>query len=180
MYKLNIRSQDLKALQAFLAGKKESREALKALHITPEYIEATDGCALLRIGREMAPGDMPAGVYTIASVKKIGAGISEVILDVLDAQYPATDNVIPKLAHVSGIAIAFPVLDDDMSITRAVVKLFQHTGNAYAYGMIERLAGLTGSWTTEKAVTDKAARLDYTDAAGVTYIAVIMPLSMKD
>jgi hypothetical protein len=181
MYKLTTRTEDLDALRAFMAGKKDKREALMTLHIAPDYIEATDGRGMLRISRgDLITTDAPAGVYTISATRKIGGGMSEAILEAYDAEYPNTDRVIPARVNSASQVAGIIISDDDMVITRAVINLFKHTGNAYAYGLIAKLAGIAGTWAVDKAGIDKPARMDYTDCAGVAYIAVVMPFKMAD
>ena len=134
MYKLTTRTEDLKALAAFTADPKMDRLALEGLHITPEYIEATDGRGLLRINREMVTTDAPAGIYRIEAIKKIGGGISEAIIAPLDVVYPDCDKVIPAapLKHTPDLVIS----DDKRRpgyISEAIIYLYKTAAALLVY-----------------------------------------------
>ena len=176
MYRLTTRTEDLKALTAFAAKPDAQRLALEGLHITSEYIEATDGRGLLRINREMVKTDAPAGVYRIEAIKKIGGGISEAIIAPLDVVYPPTDAVIPAapLKYTPDL-----VISDDKKrpgyISETIIYLYKNGCGAFALFQIERLAPLCGHWTVQKPKTEGGTvRLDY-DAGVVKYTAVILP-----
>ena len=180
MYKLTTRTEDLKALQAFTARPDAQRLALEGVHITPEYIEATDGHGLLRINREMVTTDAPAGVYRIEAIKKIGGGISEAIIAPLDVVYPPTDAVIP--AAPSKYTPDLVISDDKKRpgyISETIIYLYKNGCGAFALFQLERLTGICGRWTVQKPKTEGGAvRLDY-DAGAVKYIAVILPYKQE-
>ena len=183
MYKLIAKTEDLKALIAFTSTD-NTREVLQALHVTPEYIESTDGRALLRIGRTAMNTDAPQGLYKVSAIAKFGAGLSQVILDAYDGEYPNTDRVIPAAsAHAADavdITLAATKKQDplQLTITRAVIELYKHTGNAYGMEILKRLSGIDGTWRASKAAAGAPIRMDLISGT-VKYIAVILPFKLE-
>ena len=177
MYKLLIKTEDLKAC---VACGKDARAALVGLHITPEYIESTNGSQILRIGRENSSTDAPAGVYVIISSGKAGVkNFSEAILDKIDLEYLKTDSVIPATAGVASINIQ--LLNNALSLTQAIINLHTYTGAAYSLALLECIAPLCGTWRAYKpAEGSKPLRMDYTAPDNTTYCAVLMPFELKD
>jgi hypothetical protein len=174
-------SEDLKALRSCTAAPKDLRAAIQNIRIAPEYIEATNGQMLLRVGRTMAATDAPSGVYHIIGVNKIGGGISEAILDKIEIEFPDTERITPKTAGAARVSI--PLLDDALSITRAVINLHTFTGEAYSLALLERIAPLNNTWQAYRPVeaatwTSKALRLDCIAANNTAYTAVMMPFKL--
>ena len=165
MYKITMRSTDLKVLRAFTAGKREKREMLRAVHLTADYIEATDGRALFRLPRGMIATYAPDGVYMITPGGRLSAasGMSEAILDPVPADappYPDTDRVIPPASTAAADLARIALTGEDMDTTRAVITLYRHTGNAYEYALLDRLSPLEEAWTASKAAADAPVRLE--------------------
>jgi len=164
-----IKAEVLKALKACLS-KDITSAVLNYIHVGPDYIESTDGKILMRWNctREELPAE---GVYKIIAESKLGkyAGV-EVTLEKMEFEFPKTDQVIPKKKYES-IGVK---LDDALSFTSAIIGVYEHTGNAVSYELIEKLARGADYWNVyangkEKPVTFKAG----------DFMAIVMPYTYK-
>ncbi len=179
MIKAMMKKETYKALDACRSND-ETREVLKGLHITEKHIEATDGRMLFRVGRDHVgvSEETKPGVYSVIGVAKKDkagfAGYVEIALEYQEgAEYPNTNLVIPEPGKAAD-QISFtlePERKAPMSISAAIIKLYQKTGNAYAAHLLTRLAVLNEAWKADGAEKDKPALLNN----GNGYTAVIMP-----
>ena len=181
MIKIMIQKKAYQALSTCIAKKDAGRAALEGVHITDKYIEATDGRMLLRLGRDLVgvQEDAKPGAYSIIGARKDAAGYMEIALDFMDgAEYPNTENVIPAPPNGDGLQVKIqPEKDDPMSTSAAIIRLYNHTGNAYSAHLLSRLASLGETWTANKAKKDNPIRMD---AAEGNYTVVLMPFQMKE
>ena len=164
MIKILSKTDAWKVLNACRAGKKANKAALEYVHLTDKYLESTDGAMLFRSGRANfgIPSDAPAGVYEVVSAKAGAANFTEIALEIVpDAQYPNTDQIIPKLdvlQNTDKIALE-PEKQSITSLSAAVIKLYKYTGNAYSVNLLERLTPMNESWSLCFTDRDKPAAL---------------------
>ena len=162
MIKILSKTDAWKVLNACRGGK--NKPNLDYIHLTKDYIETTDGAMLFRSGRANygIPQDAPAGVYEVVSAKAGAANFTEIALELApDVQYPNTDQIIPKLdvlQNTNRIELA-PVKASMTSLSAAVIKLYNYTGNAYSVNLLERLTPMNESWSLCFTGPDKPAAL---------------------
>jgi hypothetical protein len=178
MIKIMMAANTYKALKE-CSSKDKTRLVIGGYHITDKYIETTDGKMLLRVNRELVsiPDGTKAGAYNEIGTGKVTKGFVEIALEEMDVEYPDTKQVIPETSPVSeqiSVPIA-TVKEDELSLSSAMIKVYRHTGNAYAFHFFERLAVLNETWLINKAEQDKAIKAT---ACNEYYVAVILPFKM--
>lgn len=161
----------------------EAREAIRTIHVTKDHIETTDGRMLLRayLADNGAISASPAGVYNVISSAKFGGGLVQVILEKTEYDYPNTDRVIPAAGN-SSEAITVELKEErsapGYNLSRALAKIFRHTGAALNYEFLKRLAPMAEAWTVSNKSAD-VVRLDI-ERASFRFTAVIMPIKLED
>jgi hypothetical protein len=162
MIKIMMAANTYKALKE-CSSKDKTRLVIGGYHITDKYIETTDGKMLLRVNRELVsiPDGTKAGAYNEIGTGKVTKGFVEIALEEMDVE-----QISVPIATVK---------EDELSLSSAMIKVYRHTGNAYAFHFFERLAVLNETWLINKAEQDKAIKAT---ACNEYYVAVILPFKM--
>ena len=147
-------------LNACRAEKSESREALKNINITDQYVEATNGRIAVRFKIEaLSLPNMETGVYKVISAAKYDKMFFELILEHdPEAQFPDTKKIFPENA-TAGAMRTFEILPErtaKQSISGAIIYLYQLTGNGYSAANLAKVAKLSAYWKVYNQGKDKA------------------------
>ena len=172
MQKLVMKKEDVQALKNCLPEKKSTQEVLKNLHFSGKYLYASDGKIALSIEEKNYNTEDILGPHKIIAVNKHNSHFSEVVLEKADYDYPEIGKMFAEVKKENGVnGFCF---NDDLLITKSVLRLFKDTDNAFRYTLFEKLQPLELSWTVYDQGKDKAVYLE----AG-KYAALLMPFDPK-
>ncbi len=168
MEKLYVTNNEAKVIDN-IRSKDDTRLTLQYLHITKDFIEVTDGRALIRIKKNHA---LEVGVYEIKAQTKVNKVDCELILEKTDVSYPNTDKVFPNYDKEQ-LTNIYLNKKDQQSMTKAIIKLFQLTENAYNIELLSALYPLKLTWTAFKVDKDKPI---YMESENYKYL--LMPFNL--
>ena len=179
MKTLMIPKPELKALQAIMKRSKRGlQEALKHLIIQEGAISATDGRILLRINKEAVPvGDFKDGVYEILKVIKTSAHMpAELILSRReDLSGPKMETLFNAKTAKGPEPFPLKINAEPLTLTRAIIKLFDRFKEAYSYELLETLGPLDREFTVSIVTDSGTLRLDNCNAT-----ALLMPFQLDN
>lgn len=165
MQKIQMEPTKWKLLVGFLSTDK-TRYALRCVHVTKEFIEATDGKGMVRITQDFTF----EGTFEILKVEKTNKCAWTIILgEAHDLVYPNTNQVVPK---PSKEMIQIPITDDTI-LAGVIIELFKFTGNGYSDILLEKLRVAENVWTAHKPKENAPLLLTH---PGI--MAILMPFSM--
>jgi len=178
MKKVLIATDNYKLIKNMLPGKEEYRDQLKGINITNKHIEVTNGRCAARIDINLMSEPIAAGTYKIISATKYDKLHTELVLELReDTQYPDMAKIFPAMSGQDKIELEIHTNKECYWATsRAVIKLFKFTGNAYNGLYIDRMAHFNDTWTAYKLGTDKAVYLK--NSAG-TIDALMLPFKIN-
>ena len=155
MEKILINTRLLKGLQEMLPGKKENREALKNIYSCNGSLFASNGHTALRVSKEEISGNIEGNaVYKIISSSKSNSVFSEVIIEKQEIEYPPITKLFEEIKIIE--AEAFNIsLEDSLSITSAIITIFEKTKNCYNYEILEKFSVIDTSWKVYPQGKDK-------------------------
>lgn len=182
MEKTLITTESWRLLDGARAGKKETREMFKYVHVDQERdaIIATNGRVMIKLPGDAISYNVKSGTYRVESAKKYDKNFYELILSPEDIQYPEWWKVFPvdvdPLADVRRSG-KVEIEKDLFSCTLALVEIYRSTGYALSVEYLQ-LLGKAGHVYWEYARHEKAV---YLKTAGATMAEVlIMPLRVPE
>ena len=178
MDKVLILTENWQILKKAMPGKKEDREAMKRIHVTEKWIYVTNGRIAVRMIRDHASIKDPGTYEIISAGKGESAGFTALILERDEINtFPDVGRVFPEKDGGEHVMIElFPAKDDSgLSISKAMIDLYKHTGNAFNYTILEILASNRYGWSAHKQGERGAGGAAYLKSTDHTAEAVILP-----
>jgi hypothetical protein len=156
----------------------KSRYILQGIYVAKDYVASTDGRAAVLISRDVIgiAEDVKIGTYEVIAIGKDSANMVVVTIKEMDAEYPDLQAVMPT-TNADKMELYLPNKASAIDITRAVLKLYNYTGNAYSIEFLEKLCPVNETWTVYKATQDKPVLLEV-KRGELHFRAVIMPFKV--
>ena len=161
MDKILVLKTDYKAIKEILhSTKKTNKEVLKYIYINKNILYVTNGEIAFRKIAEMDYGIN--GVYEIIKVNKHNSIIVELLLDKKNFEYPDIKRIYDNMHEINQADMFnLDINDDDISLTSAVLRLYEKTDNAYSVRILKHLQVYRTPWEVISHKKDNAAFLQY-------------------
>ena len=174
MSKMTVRKEIWQILDK-VRTKEKDHELFSCLHITEKYIEATNGKILFRVFMDnIGLDNVISGIYKPIITTK--GRLVELFLEPIKDNFPDTDSCIPEKTN-DILSLELKTEKDSLiSLSSALIKLYNFTGNCYSISLLNLLTPLT-FWKASKAKKDGAVRLDDNNNK---CIAIIMPFVIEE
>ena len=171
MKNIMLLETDKKAIDAIT--KKAPKDAFKHVFMLKRNLYTTDGRVALRIA--MDDITLSDGAYEVLKTEKLGAGGVRLSMlaapDVITPGFEAIYSSVERLPQKEQTSI---VIDkDDVTLTRAAIRLYKETGNAYNIKYLRHLASYNGGWTVVAYKKDSSVVLEHDNTC-----AVILPFML--